>query len=108
MPVRLATIASIMLTMIVATIVFPQFCHADRAAGESRVEEVQEQIDKLRRQARYTDAKEIALDLVAYCREDSTLPDYQIINAEWLLKTVGLAADLNEIQQRELATADSL
>jgi CHAT domain-containing protein/Tfp pilus assembly protein PilF len=65
-------------------------------------------VDSLRREARYAEAAEIARDLLARSRSDSTAKPYQIIDAEWLVRTLEFAAGLPESTQAELVEADRL
>ena len=75
---------------------------------EDAAAELEEEILRLRSEARYGEAAELAKDLLALRQSDPEAKPWQLADAERLVGTLQYVAALEEDQRRELAAADSL
>ncbi len=71
-------------------------------------EELQERIWELRKQARYSEAAEVAKKLLLLRKEDTKAKAWEIADAERLVSTLEYVENLREQARQELALADSL
>jgi CHAT domain-containing protein/tetratricopeptide (TPR) repeat protein len=65
-------------------------------------------IDTLRRQGRYPEALSRARQLLVLRRSDPRTQHYLLVNAQWLVRTMGLASALPESLRPQLVWADSI
>jgi CHAT domain-containing protein/Tfp pilus assembly protein PilF len=69
---------------------------------------LEEQVFALRRRGAYADAARLAAELVELRQADTDAKPFEVVDAQWLTRTLARVAGLPREAQREIAEADSL
>ena len=87
------------------------YAHGSTACAQEAIDRaaaLEEQVETLRRDGEYEAALESARELLALLQQDEEAKPHEVVDAEWLVKTLERVVGFSEEQKREYAKAKSM